>query len=252
MNLFDSVHPDGASMAILLVLAIFFVAGAVKGVIGLGLPTVAMGLLSLAMAPPEAAALLVVPSMVTNVWQLAAGGRFMPLAKRLWPLVAGIFAGTLLGAAWLGTATQPWAPRALGIALLLYAALGLSSVRLSVPRRFERGLGAAAGAVTGAVTACTGVFVIPAVPYLQALGLEKDELVQALGIAFTASTLALAIALSREGALGLQAMTASLGALVPAMAGMWAGQLLRRRISPAAFRRGFFCGLGLLGLHLCI
>lgn len=236
---------------ILLILGTFFVAGAVKGVIGLGLPTVAMGLLGLAMAPAQAAALLVVPSMVTNVWQLAAGGRFVHLARRLWPLLAGVVAGTWLTAALAGTGSQPWAVRALGVALVLYAAFGLMAFQLRVPPGAERWLGALSGLATGAVTAATGVFVIPAVPYLQALGLARDELVQALGMAFTVSTLALAVALARGGALGYQQMAASLVALVPAMAGMWAGQVLRHRISPAAFRRGFFTGLGLLGLYLC-
>lgn len=47
-------------------LAVFLLAGFVKGVIGLGLPTVAVGLLSLVMPPVQAAALLILPSMVTN------------------------------------------------------------------------------------------------------------------------------------------------------------------------------------------
>jgi len=246
-----SMYSAASWPLILLILGTFFVAGAVKGVIGLGLPTVAMGLLGLAMAPAQAAALLVVPSMVTNVWQLAAGGRFVHLARRLWPLLAGVVAGTWLTAALAGTGSQPWAVRALGVALVLYAAFGLMAFQLRVPPGAERRLGAAAGLATGAVTAATGVFVIPAVPYLQALGLARDELVQALGMAFTVSTLALAVALARGGALGYQQMAASLAALVPAMAGMWAGQVLRHRISPAAFRRGFFTGLGLLGLYLC-
>ena len=61
--------------------ATFLLAGLVKGVIGMGLPTVAMGLLALALPPAEAAAILVVPSLVTNVWQLLAGPRFAALAR---------------------------------------------------------------------------------------------------------------------------------------------------------------------------
>src|SRR5258707_1177463 len=75
----------------------FLLAGFVKGVIGLGLPTVAMGLLSLVMAPARAASLLIVPSFVTNVWQLAAGPSFSRLAYRLWPLLTGVVVGTLAG-----------------------------------------------------------------------------------------------------------------------------------------------------------
>jgi uncharacterized protein len=61
----------------------FLIAGFAKGVIGLGLPTVSMGLLSLVKAPAKAASLLIVPSFVTNLWQLAAGPSFGRLARRL-------------------------------------------------------------------------------------------------------------------------------------------------------------------------
>jgi uncharacterized membrane protein YfcA len=80
---------------LLLIAGVFFVAGFVKGVIGLGLPTVAMGLLGLAMPPVEAAALLIVPSLVTNLWQLLAGPRIGALLVRLWPMLIGVGAGTL-------------------------------------------------------------------------------------------------------------------------------------------------------------
>src|SRR5688500_12206198 len=72
---------------LVLVTATFLLAGFVKGVVGLGLPTIAMGLLSLAVAPAEAAVLLIVPSLVTNVWQLVAGPRVGALLRRLWPMM---------------------------------------------------------------------------------------------------------------------------------------------------------------------
>lgn len=236
-----------------LIVFTFLLAGLVKGVVGLGLPTVAVGLLGLVMPPMQAAAILIVPSTVTNVWQLAAGPRFLGLFKRLWSMLVGIVIGTLVigwlldGEHW--TAATPL----LGVALILYALLGLSAKRFSVAPKHETWLSPLIGMVTGAITAVTGVFVIPAVPYLQALGLEKDDLVQALGLSFTVSTLALATTLSQHGSL-LQAdvLGLSLLALLPALAGMYLGTWLRSRISPLAFRRCLFGGLLLLGADLAI
>jgi hypothetical protein len=79
----------------------FLIAGFVKGVIGLGLPTVAIGLLGLVMTPVQAASLLVVPSLATNLWQLAAGPGIRPVLRRFWPLMAGICIGTWSGGALL-------------------------------------------------------------------------------------------------------------------------------------------------------
>lgn len=251
MDTFFSFYRDGGAALTLLVAGSFLTAGLVKGMIGLGLPTVSVGLLSVAMAPPQAAALLLIPSMVTNLWQLAAGGRFLYLARRLWPMLAGIWAGTWAGAAWLAGRNVEWAGQALGAALILYAMTGLAAVRFNIPRRHQGWLGSLAGAATGVVTAATGVFVIPAVPYLQALELDKDELIQAMGLAFTASTIALAGDLVWSGSLGGREAGASLLALLPALAGMMAGQWLRHRVAALTFRRIFFVGLAALGLHLC-
>lgn len=236
----------------LLVLGTFLLAGLVKGVIGLGLPTIAMGLLGMAMSPVQAAALLIVPATLTNLWQLAAGGHLPELLKRLWPMLLAIFLGTALGSFWLGIEGGSWMVRALGAALLLYALSGLFLPTLRVGPRTERWLGPLCGLVTGVITAATGVFVIPAVPYLQALGLSRDQLVQALGLSFTVSTLALAAGLFGHGALGEGALGASLLALVPAMLGMLLGQWLRQRISAMLFKRVFFSGLAVLGGHLLI
>ena len=229
----------------LLVIITFLLAGAVKGVIGLGLPTIAMGLLGLAMSPTQAAALLIVPSTLTNLWQLAAGGHLLALLRRLGPMLAMIFLGTLLGSAWLGINNGPWAVQALGAALVIYALYGLAGPALRVAPEREGWLGPVCGLVTGVVTAATGVFVMPAVPYLQSLGLSRDEMVQALG-------LALALGLAGQDALGGQALGASLLMLAPALLGMFAGQWLRQRISAALFKRCFFIGLAALGGHLLI
>ena len=236
----------------LLVMVTFLLAGTVKGVIGLGLPTVAMGMLGLAIAPAQAAALLIIPSIVTNAWQLAAGGQLRALIKRLWPMQLGIFTGTWVGMLWLGIDGGSWVVRGLGAALLLYALSGLLLPTLRVAPQHERWLGPMCGLITGVITSATGVFVIPAVPYLQALGLSKNQLVQALGLSFGVSTLALAAGLYGRGNLGGGELNASLLALLPAMLGMWLGQWLRQRISPALFKRVFFIGMALLGAHLLI
>lgn len=235
-----------------LIVAVFLLAGLVKGVVGLGLPTVAVGLLGIVMAPREAAALLVLPSLVTNIWQLAAGPGIVPLLRRLGPMLAAIVCGTLAGGWLLPASLHGDADAALGGALVMYAAAGLASYVLHVPATAERAAAPLIGLVTGAVTAATGVFVIPAVPYLQGLRLERDALVQALGLCFTVSTLALAASLLLAGDYRPGAAGASLVALAPALVGMWAGQWVRGRIRPETFRRCFFAGLLALGLHLML
>ena len=230
--------------------AVFAIAGLTKGVIGLGLPTISMGLLAVVMPSVEAAAILVLPSFITNLWQMVAGPSLPTVVKRLWPMMIAVTLGTWAGAGLMTGTTAHYGTTLLGAALILYAVTGLASLRLEIYRRYEWWLGPVVGAVTGLITAATGVFVIPAVPYLQAIGLEKEDLVQALGLSFTVSTVALTVNLARAGALNASVAGPAVGALAMACAGMWMGQALRLRMQPSTFRRVFFVGLLILGIYL--
>lgn len=227
-------------------------AGFVKGVIGLGLPTIGVGILGVVMAPAQAAALLVVPNLVTNGWQVAAGPGLKAILRRLWPMLAGIVAGTWAGAGLIQQQKDGSASFWLGAALVLYALVGLKAATLRAPATAESWLGPLVGLLTGVATAATGVFVLPAVPYLQALGLDKDELVQALGVSFIVSTLALSVGLIGAGALDWTVAWRSTLALLPALAGMAAGAAIRNHISARTFRLCFFAGLLALGGYLVL
>jgi uncharacterized membrane protein YfcA len=239
------------SFVLAAITAIFVLAGFVKGVIGLGLPTVAMGLLALVMTPAQAAALLVVPSFLTNVWQ-AMGPELIPLVRRLWPMLLGICLGTWLGGGLLTADDGTRASVGLGVVLALYGVLGLTSVEFSVPARLEPWLSPLIGGITGIVTAATGVYMIPSAPYLQAIGLKTEGLVQALGLSFTVATVALATTLVQDGALQISVAGASVAALAPALLGMVLGQWVRARVRSETFRICFFAGSLLLGAHLAL
>jgi uncharacterized protein len=232
--------------SILIVAAIaFLLAGFVKGVIGMGLPPVAIGLLSTVLTPAEAAAILVVPTIVTNVWQFASGVNLRPLLRRLWPLLASSAIATFLCTGLLARAGHQ-AAIALGFALGAYAILGLAKVQFSVPARMQSWLSPLVGTSTGIVAGATGMMSLPAIAYFQAIGLDKEDMIQALGLLFTTSMLALGGGLLREGVLQGSMAAMSMLALAPSAGGMLLGQWLRLRIQPEAFRVFFY--LGLLGL----
>lgn len=244
--------PVDSTYILIAIAGIFLLAGFVKGVIGMGLPTVAIGLLGLMMTPAQAAAILVVPSLISNIWQFATGGGGLAMARRLWPMLIGIGIGTFLGAVYLPHSGSGQATIGLGIALMVYAGLGLVKVDFAVPPRHETWLGLLVGIATGAVTVSTGVFALPGVPYIQALRMDRHKLVQALGLSFTVSTVTLAIALQHAGEFNTTLIWPSLIALAVVLLGMQAGQKLRGMVRPETFRLCFFLGLLLLGAHLAL
>ncbi len=235
---------------ILAVFGTFLIAGAVKGVIGLGLPTVSLALLTVAIDLPSAMALLLVPSFVTNLWQATLGGAGKAMLRRLWPFLLMATVTVWLGAIALTRVDLTWLSALLGALLITYAAVSLARVRLTITLRQEVWMGPLLGTVNGVLTGLTGSFVVPGVLYLQAIGLSRDQLIQAMGMLFTASTLALAAALQGNSLLSIELGTMSAMALLPAVIGMVLGQRIRRRLSEQRFRRVFFVSLLVLGGYI--
>jgi uncharacterized membrane protein YfcA len=233
----SSSIPDPILLAVIAV--VFLLAGFVKGTIGMGLPTVAMGLLATRMPPAHALAIVIVPAIVTNIWQTFVGPYLRDIVRRLWPLMIGTVLGILSGG---GLMTGPYARYG--------TIVGLSKVRFSVSRQNEGWVGGIVGLITGVISAATGVQVIPSMPFMQAIGMEKDELVQALGVFFTTATVALAFNLTGAGLLNATVAIPGLVAMATAFAGMYIGQLVRSRMDADTFRRWFLIAMLLLGIYL--
>ncbi|MBC8240551.1 MAG: sulfite exporter TauE/SafE family protein [Alphaproteobacteria bacterium] len=228
----------------------FLIAGTVKGVIGLGLPTVSLALLTVATDLPSAMALLLVPSFITNLWQAMVGGEGRAILRRLWPFLLMATATVWLGALALTRVDLSLLSALLGGLLVAYALISLAGVRLAITLGQEVWVGPLLGIVNGVLAGMTGSFVVPGVLFLQAIGLSRDQLIQAMGILFTASTLALAVALQGNNLLNMELGTMSAVALLPAVIGMALGQRIRQRLSEQLFRRLFFVSLLILGGYI--
>ncbi|MCP4335538.1 MAG: sulfite exporter TauE/SafE family protein [Gammaproteobacteria bacterium] len=235
---------------ILLVMATFLLAGTVKGVIGLGLPTVSLAILTVAIDLPSAMALLLVPSFATNLWQAVVGGNGRALLLRLWPFLLAATLTVWIGAIALTSVDLSLLSALLGVLLITYAGISLAGLRLAIPARHEPWTGPLAGLVNGLLTGMTGSFVVPGVMFLNALSLSRDQLIQAMGMLFTLSTLTLALALRNHDLLTGQQISYSAMALLPAIVGMVLGQRIRRAISEPVFRCVFFLSLLLLGAYI--
>lgn len=230
--------------------AVFLLAGFVKGVVGLGLPTVSMGLLAVTMAPSQALAIVIVPAVVTNIWQTFVGPYLRDILRRLWPLLVGTALGIWLNRGSLTGAYAAYVPIALGVLLVIYAVIGLGKFAFALAQRHEKWVGGIVGLVTGLISAATGVQVIPSMPFLQAIGMEKDELVQALGVFFTVATMMLTVNLTSSGLLSAATAVPGAVAMACSFAGMFTGQAVRSRMPADAFRRWFLVAMIVLGVYL--
>ena len=241
------------AMQILMVVVVFVLAGGVKGVTGMGLPTVAMSLLGLWMPAVQAAALLVIPSLATNVAQ-CRGPPLRARATRLLPRWLASAIATIGAPGRGGAVPAQSATGWLGGILVAYGIWGLWRPHLPDLSLASKWLSLVAGVVTGFVTALTAVFVLPWVPYLQTLRLDKDEMVQALGLSFTLATLALAVRVQMSApfeSVSSSVAVAVAGALIGAFGGLKLGEVLRGRLAGPSFQKALFMvflGLGTANL----
>jgi uncharacterized protein len=242
---------DAMTVSLLIfIAAVFILAGFVKGVIGLGLPTVGMGLLAVAMPPAHALAIVVVPAILTNIWQTFAGPYFLGIVRRLWPLLLGLAVGIWLSGDMMTGPYARYGAVLIGVLLVLYAIVTLRRFTLTVRPQDEKWIGGIIGVTTGLISGATGVQVVPSMPFFQALGMKKDELIQALGVFFTVATLVQAFNLSAAGIFDSSTALPGVVALACSFTGMAIGQAVRTRLEPEAFRRWFLISMMVLGIYL--
>lgn len=235
-----------------IIVAVFLFAGAVKGVVGLGLPTVAIGLLTALVGLSEGMVLMVIPSLVTNLWQALAGGALMTIVRRVWGLLLAVCIGAWVGVDLFGRSDTALLTALLGVMLIAYSVFGMVSPKLPSPGRHEGWLSPVLGAISGVLTGLTGTFFMPGVPYFQALGFSRDIMVQAMGVLFLVSTASLAVALGGHGRLDTEIGAVSALATVPALLGMVLGARLRRRLSEQRFQQALLVALLLLGSYIAV
>lgn len=234
----------------LLFAAALLTGGVVKGALGVGLPLVAIPLLSLGMPPHLAIALLVVPVLTSNFWQAVEGGRLVPSLRRFGGLIAAQFVATVLTVRMTLALSEAQLSAMLAGAVLLAVVLMAWKPTLQISASLERAVGVSVGLVSGllgGVSSLTGPVIIT---YLMALQLRRDEFVGSISIIYLSGALPLYGAMLLFGRLGAAELTGSLLALVPMAAGLLVGKALRQRLDDKRFRRLLLAFLLVLALLL--
>lgn len=230
----------------------FLSAGLIKGTLGLGLPVTVIAILAPFLGLQTAIGLMVVPSIAMNLWQALSGGGFWELTRRLWPLLVMSLVGIWLGVQVLATANADLLLGLLAAVLIVYAILGLTTPSIRPPGRHETFLSPVVGFFGGLVFGIVGNYMVPGVIYLQALGMSRDRLVQALGITFVVISVALLATMSRLELIDRTTLTVSCLAMLPGLVGMAVGQRLRQRLAERQFRQLFFIALIVVGIYMLV
>lgn len=218
------------------VAAAFAFAAFVKGATGLGFSTSCLPILVYAVGLKRGIPLILLPSLVSNIFVMMDAGDFRATAYRFrWMLLATV-PGVVLGLWLLDVAPVSVAVSALGLVLMGYAIYAALTPALSLSQDWQRMLGPVSGFCTGVINGITGSQIMPVMPYLLSLGLAPAQFVQAINCSFTLSTLLMASGLYVLGLLDLSALGVSALGLGVVYVGTKLGGRVRARLSPKAFR----------------
>lgn len=229
-----------------------FLAGIVKGATGLGYSSCALPFLVSAIGLKPAMALVLVPAMATNVSVAFTAGHFRETAQRFSSLYLAMVPGIGLGIYLLLWVNQSLAVQALGIIIIGYAILTLTRPTLSLHAEGERLWKIPTGFVNGVLTGLTGSQVMPLFPYMMALDLDPNRLVQAINLSVMIASVFLAFGLVATGIMTMPLFVISILAVVPALVGVEIGNRARKNIPVDQFRRVVLIVLLMTGVMLML
>ena len=234
--------------SIFLISVIFLFAGFVKGTSGIGLPAISLAFLTMFMGIKVAIALVVMPGLLTNFWQVFGRFKIKNIIIRMWPLLIFLFIFSLLGARILVNNSEILT-LLLGVILSFYATISLiKKNEITIPVKYEKLIGAFAGAFGGFFGGSTGTFIFPLALYVYSLKMNKNEFLQTIALVLISASLFLGIALTGNKLWTLELFLYSSYAVLPSFIGMYIGRNLQFILNEDLFRKIFLFVLIIIGL----
>ncbi len=221
----------------LVIFAALALSGVVKGVLGAGLPVVAVPVLASFFDVPFAIAIMAVPVVVTNIWQL---WQFRHERMGL-----GWLAGLCVMAG-IGIAVGTWllaslSADILGIVLAVvvvgYIVVRLTRPHWAIPMSLASRVAPAVGFVSGMLQGATGISAPVSITFLASLGFSRPQFVFAISTLFVSFSAVQVPSLIVAGILTWQRLLLSMLALVPVLLAMPVGGWIGERMSREAFDR---------------
>ncbi len=228
----------------------FFLAGAVKGAVGMGLPTMSLGLMTLMLEPRMAITLVLIPMMTTNAWQVYRAGEIPRALRHYAPFALSLIVFVGLSVWLTFGAPERLLMGIMGVAILVFVAVNASKWAPQIPAHRDRAAQIIAGIAAGIMGGITSVWAPPMAIYLAARRTPKEEFVRASGLLIFIGSLPLAVGYIRQGYMTPQLAVIGTALLIPAMLGFALGERARHSLSEQAFRRALLVAFAAMALNL--
>lgn len=241
---------DASPMLLIAAIAALLAGGIAKGILGVGLPMIALPLLYTSVPIREAIALMYGPVLVMNVWQTFQGGYFKIALKKFWPMMIAVIIGTWLGAKTLVGIDSNLLQIVVGTTVIVFSLVNLLQPKLAIPERHALWISIIVGLIGGFFGGLT-LFIGPTViMFLVALRTPKDEFIGTVALVYLLGIIPTGITYVAEGVLRTEHIVPTLVACIPVFVGMLAGQWVRSRVNEVTFRKVLLIAMVVIGLNM--
>ena len=248
INLIEHLSSNLHLSLILFLIFTFIVSGIIKGFLGLGLPSTAMGLLTLVIEPIHAISIMVAPILFSNIFQYARSSQpyktFTELKVFALSIIVSIFVTSLFITAY---------PKS-----LLTIAIGSSMVIFSLNQWFgfkiqigpSYSFQVLIGTLSGVLGGLSSIWSPPVAMYLIARDYAKEDFISATGFLFMVGGIPLGLGLYFAGVLTFAIAIQSFAALIFVLIGFRIGEYLRSFVNQQTFRNSVLVAFIILGSRL--
>ncbi len=220
----------------LIICCVLLVGGIVKGVVSIGVPLVAIPLLTGFVSVKQAVLLLSLPIVLGNIPQALEGGNTGRTLKGIGFLVAGAVLGIAVGVRILLSIPSRTAVLVAGIVLAGAALLMLLNPKFTLPKRGAAPAGFGIGFGSGLME---GIAAVPGpllAAYLIAAGSTGKRFTKEIALVLVISVAALILVFNQSHHASASDLLISALASVPVVAGIILGRPLRDALPPRRFR----------------
>jgi len=215
----------------------FFIAGTIKGVVGLGLPTTSVGLLGQFVDPRVAIALVTMPMVVSNLWQVWREGDVLGTIRRFTPFWAPLVVLLYVTAFVTASVSDLILLTVIGSVIVTFASISLAWTPPALPPGWDRPAQITAGSIAGVLGGLTSIWSPPMIVYFLAARVDKDTFVRASGVLLMLGTGPMVAGYWTAGILTSELALVSATLVIPTLIGFTVGEWLRRRLDTERFRR---------------
>jgi len=224
--------------------------GVIKGTLGVGLPLLAVPVMSLFISSTQAIALVSVPVLVSNIWQVWQEGSLKASLKRFWPLMLTQALMTVGSVYWTLSFSVSELNRVLAFALILAVVLMAFKPSFNIPPEKEPMTSALVGVTSGLLGGASSLMGPIVISYMMSLKLHRDEFVGCISVIYLNAAWPLYLAMWGFGRMSLDDIAYSFLAIIPMFLGLYAGQKIRHHLSEETFRRALLGFLSVVAVML--